>query len=78
MRTITYAEQIEMLRGFPNPVGFLNAKIKEINAGNKKVEYGIISYLKKANLVKDDFAKWYWKEALKVIIPKKYKESLEK
>jgi len=76
--TFPYPTEIELLKIFPEAKDVIPQKIDEwIRAKGKLFSEEVVPTLKMISDIKDDFSRWFWKEAYKFLVNPSFIEALK-
>ena len=72
-----YPMELELIQIFPECRQIIPLKIREWTFIKDKImNEDILPILKKIYAIKDEFSRWFWKEALKCFLPKFYMQAI--
>lgn len=72
-----YPTEIELLKIFPEAKEMIRQKIDEwIRVKGKLLSEEVLPALKKISGIKDDFSRWFWKEAYKSLVNPRFIEAV--
>jgi len=76
--TFPYPTEIELLKIFPEAKEMIRQKIDEwIRVKGRLLNQEVIPALNRINAIKDDFTRWFWKEAYKSFVNPRFIEAIE-
>ena len=76
--TFPYPTEIELLKIFSEAKEMIPQKIDEwIRVKGELLNEEVVPALKRISGIKDDFSRWFWKEAYKSLVNPKFVESVE-